>query len=218
MKIIIYGTGTLSELLYYYITNDSNYEIIAFTVDNEFLREKEFCNLPVVSFENIEDIYCPNEHGMIIAIGYSYMRKRRLIYNRIKEKKYLLINYIHSSVNINNTLIGEGNIILKNTTIEPFVTIGDNNILWSSVNLSHNSKISSHCFFASQSLVGGFTKVKDNCFIGFRSTLIQNIIVEKETLVGACSLITKNTTAYGRYMGVPAIKVGSHKSLGIKIK
>ena len=53
-KLIIFGTGEIAQLAHYYFTNDSNYEIAAFTVDEQFLEEDTFCSLPVVPFETLE--------------------------------------------------------------------------------------------------------------------------------------------------------------------
>ena len=39
--LIIFGTAELAELAYYYFTHDSDYEVVAFTVDEEFY-DKDF--------------------------------------------------------------------------------------------------------------------------------------------------------------------------------
>ena len=61
-KVIIFGNSDSAELAHYYLTNDSNYEVVAFTVNQEYLTEDTFHNLPVVPFENLESIYFPSEY------------------------------------------------------------------------------------------------------------------------------------------------------------
>lgn len=219
MNVIIYGKGDFAKQIYYYLSNDSNYKVVAFCVDEAYLDCETFCELPLVSFERIDTLYPHSEYDAFVAMGYSNMRARKVMFEKIKNKKYKCINYISSQAIIDKSvIIGENNVILQNSVIEPFVEIGDNNIIWSSSNICHDVKVHSHSFIASQSVIGGFSVIKDNCFLGFNATIVQNIVIEEETLVGAKSLILGNTNKYTKYLGNPAKIASSHKKEGIKIK
>lgn len=50
-KIIIFGTNQLAELADYYINNDTNLEIVAFTVHKKFKNIEFFKDKPVIEFE-----------------------------------------------------------------------------------------------------------------------------------------------------------------------
>lgn len=216
--IVIYGKGDFAKLMLHYISTDSDYNVVAFCVDKAYLDSDSFCDLPLLSYEEIEKMYPPNKFQILLTIGYSNMRARKIMYKKIKEKGYKCINYISSVSNIDSSVIlGENNIILGNTIVEPFVKIDNNNIIWSSCNICHDVNIESHSFIASQSLIGGFSKVKNSCFIGFNSTIIQNITLKDETLIGAKSLVIQNTQAHTKYIGSPAKKISSHEKEGIKI-
>ena len=54
-KVIIFGTGDISQIAYLYLSENKNYEIVAFTIDKEYIKEDTFLGLPVVAFENLED-------------------------------------------------------------------------------------------------------------------------------------------------------------------
>ena len=58
-KLLIYGIGETAEVAYEYFTHDSNYEIVAFVVDKEFIKKDKLFDLPVIPFENVEQIYSP---------------------------------------------------------------------------------------------------------------------------------------------------------------
>ena len=60
-KVIIFGTKDLAELAHYYLTNDSKYEVVAFTINKKYIKENTFHSLPVVPFEEIESYYPPSE-------------------------------------------------------------------------------------------------------------------------------------------------------------
>ncbi len=217
--ILIYGLGDFARLVLHYFSRDKNYCVVAFCADEKYIKNSSFCNLPIISFEQIENLYPSAKYSIFVAAGYSSMRNRVIMFEKVKSKHYSCVNYISPYAIIDPTLnIGENNIILENCVIEPFTVIGDNNIIWSSTNICHNVKIHSHSFIASQSLIGGFSEVMNNCFIGFNAKIIQNIVVGDETLVGANSLVIKDTQSYCKYLGSPAKKVSSHKEQGIKIK
>jgi len=210
-EIIIYGKGDLAKLIFYYLNTDSDYKVVAFCVDKDYLDSESFLGLPLISIDNIEKYYPPKNYKSLVTVGYKNMRARKEMFLRMKSKGYSFINYISSnSIVSNNVRFGENNIILDGCIIEPFVEIANNNILWSSVTVCHNVKIHSHCFIASRTLIGGFSEIKDNCFLGFDSTIIQNIVIEEETLVGAKSLILKNTKKSTKYIGIPAKEVSKH--------
>jgi FlaA1/EpsC-like NDP-sugar epimerase len=91
-KVIIFGTGAFAEVAYFYLTEDSNYDVVGFTINKKFITEENFCGLPVIEFENIESKYSPTEFSMFIAIGYKNMNKIRAnIFNESKQKGYQLI-------------------------------------------------------------------------------------------------------------------------------
>lgn len=219
MEVVIYGIGTFAKLLYYYFTKDSNYKVVAFCADRIYIKDKNFCNLPLIPFEDLERSYSPEKFKVFVAVGYSNMRARKIMFDKIKSKNYECVNYISSKAIIDSSFtIGENNVILENVVIEPFANIGNNNVIWSSSNICHNTKIHSHCFIAAQTLVGGFSEIKENCFLGFNSTVLQNIVLEDETLVAAKTLINRNTKKCTKYMGIPAKLISIHKDNGIQIK
>jgi hypothetical protein len=60
-RIIIFGIEDFAELAHYYLDNDSNHEVVAFSVNQKYLPEiKTFRGLPIIEFENIENVNSPN--------------------------------------------------------------------------------------------------------------------------------------------------------------
>lgn len=218
-NLIIYGLGDFAKMMKHYFTEDSPYKVVAFCADKSFIKENNFNGLPVVPFEEVDSIYPNGSFLMFVAVGYSSMRIRQIMFEKAKAKNYTLVNYISSQATIEKSVaIGDNNVILQGSQIEPFCIIGNNNIIWSSVNISHDCTISNHCFIASQSLIGGNSTLHDGCFLGFNSTILQNIELSQETLVGTKSLITTNTKSFSKNIGIPAKLISTHTHEGIKIK
>ena len=86
-KLIIIGNTGNAKLAHYYFETDSEYEVVAFSVNKKFIKEEEYCNLPVVAFESIESLYPKDQFHLFVAIGYTNMNKiREKIYTSCKQK------------------------------------------------------------------------------------------------------------------------------------
>lgn len=193
-KAIIFGTGSIAELAHYYLTNDSEYEVVAFTADKDYIKEETFFKLPLVPFEEIENKYSINEYEMFIALSYANLNKvRESKFNHAKEKGYKLLSYISSKCTDFSNAIGDNCFILEDNTIQPFVKIDNNVTLWSGNHIGHHSVIDSHNFIASHVVISGHCHIKEYSFIGVNATIRDGITIEKENIIGAGSLILKNT-------------------------
>lgn len=193
-KVVIFGVGQIAEIAHFYLTNDSEHEIVAFTVNKEFLNDTIFHALPVVAYENILEYYPPSTYKMFIPISYKQVNKLRAEkFIDAKVKGYECVSYISSKATYYNTQIGENCFIFENNVIQPFTIIGDNCILWSGNHIGHHSTIEDHCFLASHVVVSGSVTVGEYSFIGVNATIRDNVKIGKENVIGAGSLILIDT-------------------------
>ncbi|GAH65440.1 unnamed protein product, partial [marine sediment metagenome] len=65
-KVVIFGTGDIAQVVHYYLTHDSDYEVVAFTANKDFIKAKEVFGLPVIPFEQVENHYPPDKYRMFI--------------------------------------------------------------------------------------------------------------------------------------------------------
>lgn len=200
-KLIILGTGSIGELAYYYFSRSSEYDVVAFSVTDEFFNSPTFSELPVVRFSDILRHYPPEKHDIFVAVGYKNLNKdRELLYTTVKEMGYHCASYIskHATI-LNDFKIGDNCLILEDNTIQPLVTIGNNVIMWSGNHVGHHSCIGDSCFITSHVVISGYCEIGSRCFLGVNSTLRDGILVGHDTLVGAGSLLTSNADPYGVY-------------------
>lgn len=189
-KVIIFGNGQNAEVAYYYLTHDSDHEVVAFTVDKNYLNGQSFWGLPVVPFEELEKYYPPSLYKIFIPIPFTDLNKlREEKYLESKKRGYQFISYISSKATYYGTSVGENCFILENNVIQPFVEIGNNVILWSGNHIGHHSKIDDHCFLASHIVVSGSVTVEPYCFIGVNATIRDNVVIGKQSIIGAGTLI-----------------------------
>lgn len=208
-KVIIFGIRDLAELAHYYLSNDSNHEVVAFSVSKEYFPDYPvFKGLPIVEFEKIENNYLPSEYMFFAPITHKKMnRERERIYSEIKKKGYNLISYVSSRISKFNLDLGDNCFILEDNTIQPFVKIGSNVILWSGNHIGHHSIIENNVFITSHVVISGNCKIGPNCFIGINSSVKENITLGEASFVAMGTSITNNTEAFGVYSGNPAKKM-----------
>lgn len=207
-KIVIFGTGDIAQIANYYFEIDSDFEVVAFTVNQEYLRDSSFEGKPVVAFEEIESIYPPSEFQLFIALSYSKMNKvREAKYHEAKAKGYILCSYISSKCSyMSQYPAGDNCFIFEDNTIQPFVRIGSNVTLWSGNHIGHHSTIGSHLFISSHVVISGHCEIKNNVFLGVNATIHNGVVIEEETLVGAGAIIAKSTDPKGVYLPAPSTK------------
>jgi len=218
-KLLIFGTGEIAELANYYFSNDSDYSVEAFCIDDEFKTTNEFCGKEVLSYEDIEKKINPKEFSFFAALSYSSMNRLRANkYLDAKSKGYKIASYISSNATVlNDYNIGEHAFILEDNTIQPFVEIASNVTIWSGNHIGHHGKIFNNCFISSHVVISGKVTVHENCFLGVNATINHNINLSKFSFVASGSLINKNTEEYGVYIGSPARKRDDVKSINLKI-
>ncbi len=217
-KLIIIGNTSNAKLAHYFFTQDSPYEVIAFSVNQQYVSEPHFCGLPVVPFEDLETKFPCDQFDAFVAVGYKDMNDVRAeLYNAAKLKGYKLPNYISSKCTfLSKEPMGDNNLILEDNTIQPFVKIGSNNVLWSGNHIGHDAEIKDHCFITSHVVVSGFTRIENNSFIGVNVALRDDITIAKYTLIGAGASIMNNTEEYGVYLAPKPFKMDK-KSTDFKI-
>jgi len=194
-EILIFGTGEFGEVAYFYLMNDSKYKVVGFTAHKANIKNKKLFDIPIIPFEGVEKEFPPDKYAMFIAIGYTDRnQKRARIFEEVKEKGYELISYINSKATIWKDInIGENCFILENNVIQPYVTIGNDVIMWSGNHIGHHTIIKDHCFIASHVVISGKVIIEPYCFLGVNSTIREGIHIAGKNIIGAGTVILKDT-------------------------
>lgn len=213
-KLVIFGSGDIGQIARYYFEIDSEYQPVAFTLDGAYIKDTTFEGLPVVPFEQIENHYSPKEHALFIALSYSGMNKlREEKYRSAKQKGFEIASYISSKCTyLSQFKPGENAFIFEDNTIQPFVRIGHNVTIWSGNHIGHHSIIEDHNFISSHVVISGHCHVEPYCFLGVNATLAHKVRLASETLLGAGSIITKDTEFQSVYVPAKSVKLEKKSS------
>lgn len=213
-NLVIFGTGDIAQIANYYFEIDSDYTVLAFTVNKAYANENTLEGKPIIPFEELTEHFGVNDVEIFIAMSYSKMNQdREKIFGFIKSKGYSLASYISSKCSyLSQYLPGENAFILEDNTVQPFVKIGDNVTLWSGNHIGHHSEIKSHNFISSHVVISGHCLIESNCFLGVNSTLAHKVLLKSGTLLGAGVVINKNTEENGVYVSARPTKLNKFSS------
>jgi sugar O-acyltransferase (sialic acid O-acetyltransferase NeuD family) len=193
-RLIIFGVGKIAEVIHYYASNECKFEVAAFTVNKQYLDVESFQGLPVVSFENIENTYPPDQYDMFIAIGYHDLNKVRE--NRCKEaisKGFNLVSIVSPRSNLPaNVVHGWNCFIMPPAIIHPCVKLGNNVFIWNGAMVGHHSIIEDHCWLTSCCNISGNVHFGSNVFMAVNATVGHSVKIGKNCFLGANTLITKD--------------------------
>lgn len=201
---MIIGGGDLGQLIAHHAL-DSNYKVVGFIDDTKEIGDS-INNIPVLgNITDIETLF--NAHAFdecIVAIGYKHFSARKTIYEKCKQIAPMA-KIIHSSCYIDSSVkISPGTVILPGCVLDRNVAIGENVLLNIAVTVAHDSKINNHSFLSPRVAIAGFSIVGECCMVGINSTIIDNISICDNVLIGGGAIIVKNIEQSGLYVGNPA--------------
>lgn len=193
--IILYGTGKIAEVLFYFLRHHSDFEVVACTVDRSFLATDTWQGLPAVPFEEVAQIYPPDKYAMFVAVGYQELNALRARkYEEAKAKGYALISYVHPDSGLpQDCQYGENCFIMNHVMIHPRVRLGNDVFVWSGAMIGHHSTIGDHCWLTSCANLSGVVTVGKRCFFAVNATVAHNVVIGDECFIGANALLTKCT-------------------------
>lgn len=208
--VIVFGNQDSASTTHYYLSVDSPYRVAAFTVDQDRITASSHKGLPVISFENIQEEFPPDQFNFIFPAGFQISNPyntnvfRQSRYELIKSMGYKFINYISSQALVaSNVKIGENVLIYEGAIVQPFVKIGNNTIIRPGVNLGHHCRVKDHCFLSAEVTVGSRTSIGSQTFIGLNTTVLNSITIAAGSFIGSSTLINRDTQEFSKNLGIP---------------
>ncbi len=196
-NIVLAGNATTANVLNSYLGGDDRYQVLALTVDDDFVHEGGMQSLDSIALSRLTEIHGPKDCAVIMAMGYNDInRSRESMFQRLKQMGYRIETYVHPDAGIYTDLpLGEGCVVLPSAVIEPGVRVGANSVIWSNVTLAHHCSVAENCWIASGTVVSGQAKIQRNTFIGVNATIVNDVEIGEYNIIGGGALITKSTKA-----------------------
>lgn len=219
-KLVILGDSLFAEIAHEYFKHDSPYDPVAFAVERDYRARDELFGLPVVDFESLPKSHPIGEHSVYAALIYTQLNGLRTrLAAAAKELGYPLASYVSSRAFVwRNVKLGEHCFVMENNVVQPFVSLGNNVVLWSGNHIGHHTRILDNVFISSHVVVSGRVEVGENCFLGVNSTIVNDIKIGRDVWVGPHCTLTRDVAPGSVYR--PARSdlrdIGSREWLGLE--
>jgi sugar O-acyltransferase (sialic acid O-acetyltransferase NeuD family) len=210
-KLVVYGIGETAEMIADYFIHDSIYEVVAFTVDREYLNAESLLGLPIVPFDEVITRYPPVSHEMFAAASFGKLnRVRTSMYQKAKAAGYTCASYVNSHAFVwHNVEMGENVFVFEENVIQYKVKIGNNVILWSGNHIGHQTVIEDNCFISSHVVISGFCTIGTNSFLGVNTSFNDGVKFGKDSVTGNGTIIVRDTEPGSIFVGNPAKRIKS---------
>lgn len=164
--IVLFGTGDVAKVAAVYIRAHSDLNIVGYTLDRSYRKEDTFDDVPLVSWEDLEKEFPPDQVKLLGPLTYKRMNTiRRDRYLEGKARGYSFASFIHPDCHIYTDKIGDNCLILGRNIIEPFSSIGNNVIIWSGSIIGHHTQVGDHVFISGQVAIGGSVVIGNECLL-----------------------------------------------------
>ena len=71
----------------------------------------------------------------------------------------------------------------------------------------HNVQIGDYTTIAPNAVILGFVNIERKCYIGANSSILPHITICEDVIIGAGTVVTKDITEPGTYVGIPARRI-----------
>ena len=135
-------------------------------------------------------------------------RNRSVIVNKLpKETEYF--TFIHPTALIldDEIIIGEGSFIGANSILTTNIQIGNHAILNRGNHIGHDCIIGNYFSAMPGSIVSGNVHIGNGVYLGTNSSVIEKKYILHDIVIGANSVVIRDITERGTYVGVPAKKI-----------
>ncbi|KPN05480.1 acetyltransferase [Xanthomonas arboricola] len=217
--LVIVGAGEFAQIACEYFQHDSDYTVVGFSVERDFLLRPTLAELPVVAYEELEQRYPPEQYEVFVAIPATQLnRLRTRFFQDMLRRGYRCASYVSSRAFVwRNAQIGANCFLFEGNVIQPFTRIGDNCILWSGNHIGHRTVVQDNVFIASHAVISGYCEIGRGSFIGVNATLSDKVRIAADNIIGAGALVTRHTDAERVYVGSPARAVAGRSSFDVEL-
>lgn len=201
--LVIFGSAEIAALAKYYFDLDSDYRVVAFTVDDEFVKSESFEGLPLVPFSEVATVCPPDDHEMFVGLSYQKLNQlRETKYTQARAAGYRLASYVCSrAVTWPDLAIGDNGFVLENQTIQPMVKIGNDVMIWSGNHIGHGSAIGDHTYIASHVVISGHCRIGKRCFLGVNATVRDFCTIGDDCFIAMDASVTRDVEAGSVVLG-----------------
>ena len=204
--LVLIGNGEIALMAYEYFTHDSPWDVVGFSIDEQYIKGSTLNGLPVVPLHQLRLHFPPETHTAFVAIGDTKLNRVRSAHAAdLRVMGYQLASYISSKAfRWRNVVIGDNCFILENNVLQPFVRVGDNVTLWSGNHIGHRTVIEDNVFISSHVVISGFCRIGMYSFLGVNVSVAHLVTIAQDNFIAMGATVIRSTEPDRIYQGTPA--------------
>ena len=131
-----------------------------------------------------------NDADYFVAVGRAAVRGHWM--RAIREAGGRLATLVHPRAEVSaSARIGANTMISFGCHIASNVVLGEGNILWSAVIVSHDCTVGNYCFFGPAVAMGGYTHIGDQAMFGCGARLRSCITIGNRVIIGMGAVVIR---------------------------
>jgi sugar O-acyltransferase (sialic acid O-acetyltransferase NeuD family) len=191
-KVLIGAGGIAREMI------ASNGSYLKCYVEDEYYFEKE-------GIYRLSD-FDYNKQKALIAIADCDVKKR--IFEQLHEDTLFWSLFDDTAKILDFSVVsGRGLFIGANCVLTTNIELGDNCLINLGVTVGHDTVIGDHVSIMPQVAISGNVKIGNCVYIGTNACIKQGISICDNVIIGMGSVVVKDITESGTYVGNPLIKI-----------
>ncbi|ULT56781.1 acetyltransferase [Neobacillus drentensis] len=202
-KLLIIGASGHGKVIADIALKMNKWQSIAFLDDDESIKTSmgiEVIGKTAEAFTHI------NNFDLFVGIGNNVTREK--LQERLKAWGASIPTLIHPSAVIGRTVdFGYGTVVMAGAVINCCTRIGNGCIINTGATLDHDNVIEDYVHISPGVHTAGTVKVGQRTWLGIGSVVSNNLNITSRCKIGAGSVVVKDITEPGTYIGVPARKI-----------
>jgi acetyltransferase-like isoleucine patch superfamily enzyme len=170
-----------------------------------FLKQEHNISLGSITPEEFLDQSSADEQYINLVVQDFDLREQ--VSKKLDHLQAKRFSFIHPTTFYGAKPVANGIFIYPNCTMYPGSFLDKDIIVHSLTGIAHNSTVGQGTVISGGAAIAGSSQIGAFCFLGMRSTVIDNLCICDHVRTGAGALLTKNISTPGMYIGSPARKV-----------
>ena len=206
-NVVIIGAGGHAKVIADIIDKSKDI-VVGFLDDNKtkgdiIIKEKQYKVIGRIDDCRKIQLESP-EIEFVIAIGNNKVRKQ--IAERYKDLKFYTAIHPSSQIAL-DVEIGEGTVVMSNTSINTSAKIKKHCIVNTGAVIEHDNILEDYVHVSPDATLCGTVQIGELTHIGAGTTIRNNINICHDCIIGAGSVVVKNINEPSTYIGIPARKM-----------
>ncbi|MFC7786758.1 acetyltransferase [Rossellomorea sp. GCM10028870] len=205
-KLLIIGASGHGKVVADIALKMNKWDSISFMDDDESIESS--MGIKVVGKSN-DALELVKDYDIFVGIGNNTIREK--IQNELEENGASIPTLIHPNAVIGEQVIlASGTVVMAGVVINCGTNIGKGCILNTSSTIDHDNIIEDYVHISPGAHLAGTVKVGKRSWLGIGSIVSNNVNITSGCTIGAGTVVVKDITEAGTYVGVPMRKINSY--------